>query len=95
MKVLLAFILLFLWSIQPAQARVCEPESVCPPTVGCAMQTKKFSSYTAFDTWLQANKYANFEVVYASSTIVYILITSNDSSLVNQCWDRVGECIMQ
>ena len=90
MRVILLCLLLLLPT--PAMARVCESVKSCWNTVSCSNTLKQFT-YAEFNTWLQSNKYADFDVIYTSSTSIKILIyDNNDCSLKHECWDDIGSC---
>jgi len=69
----------------------CTEPYTCGTSTSCDNHVKKFSSYTAFETWVNANQWTAFEVIYSSSTTI-IIQTSENCMTKNTCWDSVGEC---
>lgn len=68
-----------------------EPHS-CGTSTQCDTHVKKFSTYTAFETWVNANQWTPFDIVYSSSTII-IVVTSENCLTKYTCWDASGECV--
>lgn len=95
MKIKILFFLIltaFILFAIPAEARTCETPRACGNTIGCASIIIKFASYTAFNTWLAVNPYAQWEIIYPGSTYPIIAIFSDNCKFTEQCWDAKGVC---
>lgn len=95
MKRFLALALFLVMVPAIADARVCVAPRTCGNTIGCISVLKGFSSYLAFNNWLAANPYAEYEVVYATSTNITIVLWSSNCVYTEQCWDKTGVCSLQ
>lgn len=86
---------LFLMMILPvtiADARTCETPRACGNVVGCVSVLKGFTSYLAFNNWLTANPYVEYEVVYATSTNITVVWWTPNCVYTEVCWDKTGVC---
>jgi hypothetical protein len=92
-KIILFVALLIIPSI--CEARVCVAPRTCGNTIGCISVLKGFSSYLSFNTWLTANPYVEYEVVYATSTNITIVLWTSNCVYTEQCWDKTGVCSLQ
>lgn len=77
-----------------AQARVCVAPHTCGNTIGCISQLKGFTTYQSFKDFLTANPYIEYEVIYATSTNITIVVWTGSCVYTEQCWDKTGICTL-
>lgn len=89
-KWILASLMVAMLTIPSASAACLKP-TFCGNTTSCLSELKKFTSYAAFETWLKATPYAEFDVLYATST-TYVIQVWGACRVIEFCLDANGPC---
>lgn len=74
--------------------RNCNTKHSCGNRSECPAYALQFTSFSAMNTWLAANRFKEFEVLHADGLNYTILYWENACRVVDVCWDSVGECVI-